>query len=383
MKRVLFTALVLIGAFTAQAQTESKETETSIRTQAKLYARSKENGNLEISAPQLIRITENKEGYSFEVQGTQDGEEYKISIMHSTMTPQETCTISTDGKECDFEKGVVFEDADRIVFTKSPKMQSTVITKEGEEGYTFKIQQQSILKETRTVYKETSSSWDFNIPFVKQEKQREKQYRPYADFEFNLLSNLEFGMGLAAARSQAPGMDADFDNAGMEFFLNNLFSWEYRPFNKTHLYLGFGIDWKNYKMKGENRFVKENDKVIIAPYPEGAEINYSRIRVFSLTLDLMLRQNFNRNISIEAGPIVNFNTSASTKTRYTICTGNGKEGVRERNNRIHQRPVTVDFKAQLNISPIGFYFKYSPMNVLDTNYGPEFKSMSAGLAIEF
>jgi hypothetical protein len=383
MRRVLFTALVLIGAFTAQAQTESKETETSIRTQAKQYARSKEKGNLEITTPQLIRITENKEGYCFEVQGIHNGEEYKISITHSTTAPQETCTISTAGKECDFEKGVVFGDADRIVFTKSPNMQSTVITKEGEEGYTFKIRQQSIVKETRTVYKETFSNWDFNIPFVKQEKQREKQYRPYADFEFNLLSNLEFGMGLAAARSQAPGMDADFDNAGMEFFLNNLFSWEYRPFNKTHLYLGFGVDWKNYKMKGGNRFVKENDKVIIAPYPEGAEINYSRIRVFSLTLDLMLRQNFNRNISIEAGPIVNFNTSASTKTRYTICTGNEKEGVRERNNRIHQRPVTVDFKAQLNISPIGFYFKYSPMNVLDTNYGPEFKSMSAGLAIEF
>ena len=383
MKRVLFTALVLIGAFTAQAQTESKETETSIRTQAKQYARSKEKGNLEITTPQLIRITENKEGYCFEVHGIHNGEEYKISITHSTMAPQETCTISTAGKECDFEKGVVFGDADRIVFTKSPKMQSTVITKEGEEGYTFKIQQQSILKETRTVYKETSSSWDFNIPFVKQEKQREKQYRPYADFEFNLLGNLEFGLGLVSAHSQAPGMDADFDNAGMEFFLNNLFSWEYRPFNKTHLYLGFGVDWRNYKMRGENRFVKENNKLAIAPYPNGAEINYSRIRVFSLTLDLMLRQDFNRKISIEAGPIVNFNTSASIKTRYTIGTGKEKEGFRERNNNIHQRPVTVDFKAQLNISPIGFYFKYSPANVLDTNYGPEFKSMSAGLAIEF
>ena len=44
MRRVLFTALVLIGAFTAQAQTETEsketETETSIRTQAKQYARS-------------------------------------------------------------------------------------------------------------------------------------------------------------------------------------------------------------------------------------------------------------------------------------------------------------------------------------------------------
>ena len=139
MRRVLFTAVMLLGALAAQAQTE---TSTSIRTQARQYAKSKENASLEITAPQLIRITENEEGYSFEVQGAQNGEEYRISITHSTMSPQETCTISTDGKECNFEKGVVFEDADKIVFTKSPKMQSTVITKEG--GYTFEIQQQSV-----------------------------------------------------------------------------------------------------------------------------------------------------------------------------------------------------------------------------------------------
>lgn len=378
MRRVLFIAVMLLGALAAQAQTE---TSTSIRTLARQYAKSKENASLEITAPQLIRITENEEGYSFEVQGAQNGEEYKISITHSTMSPQETCTISTDGKECDFEKGVVFEDADKIVFTKSPKMQSTVITKEG--GYTFKIQQQSVFKETRTVYKETNMSWDFNVPFIKQEKQREKRYRSYADFQFNLLSNLEFGMGLVQAHSQAPGMDVNFGNAGWEFFLNNIFDWEYRPFNKTHLYLGFGVDWKNYRMRGENRFLKKDNKLVIAPYPDGADIKFSRVKVFSITLDLMLRQDINRNISIEAGPIVNFNTKASIKTRYTIGSGKEKEGFKEKSSNIHQSPVTVDFKAQLNISPIGFYFKYSPSNVLDTNYGPEFKSMSAGLTIGF
>ena len=71
MRRVLFTAVMLLGALAAQAQTG---TSTSIRTQARQYAKSKENASLEITAPQLIRITENEEGYSFEVQGAQNGE---------------------------------------------------------------------------------------------------------------------------------------------------------------------------------------------------------------------------------------------------------------------------------------------------------------------
>jgi hypothetical protein len=136
-------------------------------------------------------------------------------------------------------------------------------------------------------------------------------------------------------------------------------------------------------MKGKNRFLKEDNKLIVAPYPDDADIDFSRVKVFSLTLELMLRQEINRKISIAAGPIVNFNTHASIKTRYAIGSGKERERFKETSSNIHQKPVTVDFKAQLNISPLAFYFKYSPINTLDTDYGPEFKSMSTGICITF
>lgn len=102
-----------------------------------------------------------------------------------------------------------------------------------------------------------------------------------------------------------------------------------------------------------------------------------------MTLELMLRQELNKHISIMAGPVVNFNTHGSIKTRYTIGSGKEKEGFKETSSNIHQKPVTVDFKAQVSIKPVSFYFKYSPCNTLDTDYGPEFKSFSTGACIGF
>lgn len=369
--------IMLAGAVSVQAQTEKID----INTLAKQYAKSNGNASLEIADPQRVVITECREGFVIEAKGKHDGQVYNIKITHFTNGSSDTNTTQTGRVDYNLEKGALFEDADRIVLTKSPYKNSIIVLKEGDNGYKLSIEQKIDTKENRTSYQQTSSSWDFNIPFKNARKEKRSIYRAQSRFLLNLLSDLEFGMGLVSAHSQAPGMDVEFGNAGWEFFMNNIFNWEYRPFNRTFVSLGFGVDWRNYRMKGENRFLKEDNKLTIAPYPDGANIDFSRVKVFSITLDLMLRQYLNKNISIAAGPIVNFNTHASIKTRYTIGSGKAKEGFKETSSNIHQKPVTVDFKAEFSIDPIGFYFKYSPTNTLDTDFGPEFKSMSAGLVL--
>lgn len=375
MKRILLTLTVLAGALMMQAQTN---VDTDINKLAKQYTKNNSNAVLEIPTPGRIFITEDEEGYNIEIEGTQEGKKYRIKVAHMRMRPNEECTIKTGGRKCDLENGVLFYDAGKITLAKDANKQSVTIVREGENGYTFSILQKGESAETKTIYSETNTSWDFNIPF---KSTKSKLQSSYPRFSFNLLNDLEFGMGLVSAHSQAPGMDVEFDNAGWEFILNNLFGWEYHLAHKTCFSLGFGVDWRNYRMKGSNRFLKQDNKLVVAPYPEGADINFSRVKVFSMTLGLMLHQDLNKHISIEAGPIVNFNTHGSIKTRYTIGSGKEKEGFKETSSNIHQKPVTVDFKAQLNVSPISFYFKYSPSNTLDTDYGPQFKSMSAGIIL--
>jgi hypothetical protein len=172
-------------------------------------------------------------------------------------------------------------------------------------------------------------------------------------------------------------MDAKMANGGVEFTLNKLLSWQYKPYKSGRVELNFGVNWRNFRMKGDNRFLKDGNNLTIAPYPTGAEIKFSRVKVFSMTLELMYRQKLAKHIDIGVGPVVNFNTHGSIKTRYKI----DGEKKKETSSNIHQNTVTADFKAEVGIRPLAFYIKYSPMNILDTNYSPGFHPFSAGIII--
>ena len=143
------------------------------------------------------------------------------------------------------------------------------------------------------------------------------------------------------------------------------------------LSMGFGLNWKNWRMTSRNRFIKDNGNIVIGDYPENADIQFSRIKVFSLTVPLTYTQHIYDKIYLSVGPIININTHASIKTRYK------EDGVKvkETDSNIHQSPITVDLMANLRFKSIGLYFKYSPNNVLDTDYAPKFKSISTGLTL--
>ena len=375
MKKILLMTLVLAIAITGYAQNEKR----GMNSLAEEYI-NKEEGTLIFEQPKRIVVERDSVGYSINVEGEYNGYNYKIKLAHS-IEPLQYITVQSNGIITEDDIRIIFEDANLLTLSKNENYKSAEIIKKGENGYTYRITLEGKSKESKTIYKEYSADWNFNIPF--KEKEKTPDYYSYAKFNLDLLSDLEFGMGLVSAHSQAPGMDVEFGNAGWEFILNNIIKFEYRPFKTTSLSLGFGVDWRNYRMKGDRRFKKEGNNLIIATYPDNADIDFSRVKVFSMTLELLLRQKITKRVSLAVGPIVNFNTHASIKTKYEIGSGKSKEGFEETSNDINQKPVTVDFKGVVTIDPISFYFKYSPVNTLDTDYSPEFKSMSAGLMISF
>lgn len=372
MKRLLFAAALLFTAICTQAQSEK-----SMNTLAEEYANSSE-GRLCFIEPETAVITRDDTGYSIEVTGTRNGYAYCITSRCS-QTPLQQISISSGNIEVDLSDDVTIVAPDSVVLCKNAEHSTvTVEGRNGDETYFLKISLNKATNNTLTV-KETDNGWDFNIPFI--EKTNENSSEAPALFSFNILDDLEFGIGLVSATGQADDMNVKMGNAGMEFILNNLFNWRFQPTRNTHFTLGFGVDWRNYRMKGDRRFLKDGDNLLVAPYPDGADINFSRIKVFSMTLELMLKQRIYKGIYLHVGPIVNFNTHASIKTRYSVGSGKDKERFKETSSDICQNPVTVDFKGQLNFKNIGFYFKYSPTNILDTDWGPEFKSISTGIVI--
>ena len=112
-------------------------------------------------------------------------------------------------------------------------------------------------------------------------------------------------------------------------------------------------------------------------YPEGADIQFSRIKVFSWAVPVMFTHETKNDLRFSLGAIVNFNTHASLKTRYKL----DGESYKLTDNNIHQTPVTVDLQASFGCKIVGIYVKYSPCKVLDTAYGPEFTALSAGIVL--
>ena len=138
---------------------------------------------------------------------------------------------------------------------------------------------------------------------------------------------------------------------------------------------GLGIDWRNYRITDDQFFTKGmGDNVTVGRYDLDYEPKFSRIKVFSLTATLRYEHDFGDGFAIGFGPIVNFNTYASIKTRYKVY---GEKYKRIEKN-IGQRPITIDWMLNMRIADFPFYVKYSNDNVLKDN-GIKFRSLSFGL----
>ncbi|MBO5864927.1 MAG: hypothetical protein J6Q73_02615 [Bacteroidaceae bacterium] len=277
------------------------------------------------------------------------------------------------------KKGSVIENDDETVFIQPQKVTvkkgaTTTVSITGESDgaeYTYDITSD---ENTKAIYKETDTSWDFSIPFVnKKNKSLGTQQRG------RFIIDPTFGFGVIGATEKGGNVDLSFGNGSFEYILDRIVGFEYKTTRNSFVGLTFGLDWRNYKMIGNSRWAKDGDKTLITGYPDGADIDYSRLRTLSLTLSFMYGYNFNRYVNMKLGPVVSFNTRGNIKTCYNL---NG-ETFKEKHKDINIVPVTVDFRAELNFRFVGLYFKYSPCNVLNSNFGPAFKPMSAGLLFGF
>lgn len=263
---------------------------------------------------------------------------------------------------------IVVNQAKKVTIEKKHNSMSVKVEGcEDNPGY-FYSQRMEVDSTAAVIIEEKNADWDFNIPFINKNS-KTKKYRG------NLCVG-GFGFGVVNAIETSEGMDMDM-GASYEFSLDHLLRFNYNVLPATSVSMGFGMTWRNYRMTGRTRFIKEGDKLVLGAYPEGSDIKFSRLKVFSLTVPFMINQSLGRKVVFSVGPVVNFNTHASLKTRYTL---NG-EKVKEKNNNIHQNRMTVDLMAKLRFNSLGVYAKYSPSDMLNTDFGPKFRSFSTGITL--
>lgn len=288
-----------------------------------------------------------------------------VSTFAATAQNEKKSTVIENGNETTFIYPA------KVIVNKGATTTVKITGETDGTEYTYDITQG---ENSKALYKETDTNWDFTIPFV-----NKKNTSLSGQQRGRFIIDPTFGFGLIGATEQGSNVDLSFGNGSFEYILDRIVGFEYKTTRKSHVGLTFGLDWRNYKMIGNNRWMKNGDNTFIAGYPEGADIDYSRLRTLSLTLSFMYGYDFNRYVNMKVGPVVSFNTRSNIKTCYTL---NG-ESFKEKDKEINITPVTVDFRAELNFRFVGLYFKYSPCNVFNTNFGPAFKPMSAGLQFSF
>jgi len=144
---------------------------------------------------------------------------------------------------------------------------------------------------------------------------------------------------------------------------------------RNNVSLGLGIDWRNYRITDDQLFTKSpSGDVTVEKFPLEFEPKFSRIKVFSLTATLRYEHDFGGGFAIGFGPVFNFNTYASIKTRYKFL----GDKVKHVEKNIRQRPVTIDWMLNMRIVDVPFYVKYSNDDVLKDG-GVRFRSLSFGL----
>jgi hypothetical protein len=189
-----------------------------------------------------------------------------------------------------------------------------------------------------------------------------------------LAIGLTYGANAKYSSSQSVGSSWEIMWTIME--------WEKYKYGKHNGFsVGFGVDWRNFRIDGRQYFYKADDGMLSEQnYPAGYEPDFSRIKVFSLQIPIMWKYR-TKKMTFGLGPVINFNTYASIKNRYRDADGAKHKDVYK---QIHQRPITVDIMGEVSIRNwVSIYAKYSPMTILNSSYGGDINFQPVSFGIYF
>ena len=266
---------------------------------------------------------------------------------------------------------VVIQKPKKVTIVTGDSLQKIIVTgKEGDDKFIYQNTIQLVDSNYVSTTRIGRDRWEL-IPSVKVGKANDDTK---GRGSHNVLS-AHFGLGFTAPTKA--DARTDFSTFKSWEIFATLLQWDHHfdRRERNTVSMGFGIDWKNYRMTGDTRFTKAPDgNVVIEKYPLQVSPDFSRIKVFSLTASLGFVHSFDDDFWIGFGPVVNFNTYASVLTEYTMY----GDDIRKLEKDIRQRPITIDWMLRLGLCGVPFYLKYSNDNVLKDG-GVKFRSLSFGL----
>lgn len=215
---------------------------------------------------------------------------------------------------------IVVEKPQRVTVVTTDSIQHILVEgKEDNPHYTYSNTLQIV--DSNYVSGSSINKDDFTIGFG-----WPKLARKNTDHQSTYVLAAHFCIGFVNAPGMPKAGDLNMGNsAELWFFFEN----EWRPWRNNHVFsFGIGLDWRNYRMEDNYCFRKDAEGMnVLERLPEGASPNFSRVKVFSLNFPIRYQYQ-GRRFGFSLGPVLNFNTYSSIKTKYKLVATNTRRSTR-------------------------------------------------------
>lgn len=156
---------------------------------------------------------------------------------------------------------------------------------------------------------------------------------------------------------------------------------EWKPWRQgPEFRIGAGFGFKRFRTADNLVFTKEGDRLAFREADNEATDIKSHWDVWTFHVPLMMSQRICNKFGVAFGTMLNFNTYSKAQTQMEI---NGTR-YRETFKGLQQRLFTAELVGIIGFRGIiGCYAKWSPMPVMNTCFGPEFKNWTLGVSLNF
>lgn len=223
--------------------------------------------------------------------------------------------------------------------------------------------------------------WNFDLVGLNFSASSKKHQKKKIRSSLILLGGWGFGFCDAVHSDAAVRVDM---GRSFHFCIEDLVAYRKRLWERGALQAGMGIDLRNYRMTGHQRFVVDpsSKMITVGDYPEGAVPGTSKIRTFSTTFSVKYLQQLGRRFRLALGPELSVVPDRAKRhhihTTYTLERKEQEETFKGiRTNKVGFSLVGVlSYKSML-----GIYAKYGLSDVLNTSFGPQFRNLSVGVMV--
>ncbi|MDR2858915.1 MAG: hypothetical protein LBV64_00775 [Mediterranea sp.] len=150
--------------------------------------------------------------------------------------------------------------------------------------------------------------------------------------------------------------------------------------NSLSLNSGLGIGYTSFRLDGNYAFRKLNNVTVILPPNEETSYSQSRLRYCYFRLPAVLEwqkysKHNNRPIFVSLGGEAEIRWNMKSKVKYE---GDKREKTLGRNLNVN--PIGVNLLAQIGCGSLGFYTRYSVIDIFEKDKGPTLYPFSVGMA---